>query len=1086
MVGLVCALIVGAPLPLAFEQNQGQAPKRYAFIAQTRPLALAADGFSVWLDDRDELSIRFLGAQPRARLVAEGTMIGETHYLIGKDPRRWRRHIPTFAALVARSVWPGIDVRFHARGAELEYDLTLAPHASLDHVRLAIAGASAVAVARDGSLVARARGGELRQLPPHVTQGARVLPARYLLHPDGTVGLEVEARDPALAMLIDPVVMTATYLSGMGNGTNDYAGDVAIDADRNIYVLLASNGGPFPGPNYPVTGAALSSPIHPATIAKLDPKATAVLAFAHVGGTDIELGRGLVLDAERRPVIVGHTTSTDFPQVHEAQTCATGGREAFVAMLTPALDDLLYATCLGGSGDDTAEAVALDNQGRAFVTGTLTAGFTGASGGLQTSPGSSASAAFLVRMSAANDLVPGSALEYGTYLSPADGSLSSATSVAIDGAGGVHVAGDTAATLLGCSSIGPRGGSDAFYLRLKISTSTPPYEVDFARCVGGGADEHAFDLALGTGGGAYVVGNTISTDFPVTLDALLPDLPYAMPQTRAGMILRFDASGGQSYGSYFGDVGNDDITSVADGGDGIVWLSGTTESDWPNFPITNDAFRKTRPSAGQSLFLTQLSPSDMSIVFSTFFNPANYDPGVNLSFPTIDCRGLVANAFGSVWMTGTLGGYFATTEGVHQEFYRANGDVIVIRVGDLPFPALTSVTPSSGPTAGGTSITVNGQGFSDGLSLSIGGAPASSVVVQSSTELSAVTPPGAAGSATISLTTPEGETASLTPYTYVPPPAVSSVAPQPASTEGGTVLVIEGVDFQVGASVTIAGMALVQVGYVSSTELIVVAPPLSAGPQAIVVTNPDGQSTAASVTYAEPLPPSIAGVTPASGPAAGGTVVEITGSEFRAGAAVSIGGVTVAEVAVLSTTRLRVTTPGGEHGRHSVVVENPDGRSAAFDGFDYVHAPVLDGLSPSEGSTLGGEEVSVSGAFFMPGMTLSFGDAAVETRGLSATSAVVTTPAHAAGIVAITVANPDGQSATRAQFFTFAEASGSGEGIGDGEPTIGELDPRSSGGRNTGCGCRAPDEATASTVLNVAALALLRLSLSWRRRAFRR
>lgn len=82
-------------------------------------------------------------------------------------------------------------------------------------------------------------------------------------------------------------------------------------------------------------------------------------------------------------------------------------------------------------------------------------------------------------------------------------------------------------------------------------------------------------------------------------------------------------------------------------------------------------------------------------------------------------------------------------------------------------PTATAVSPSSGPTTGGTSISITGTGFANGATVSVGGAAATSVNVTSDTTITAVTPAGSAGSADVVVTLPGSLSATITGgFTY--------------------------------------------------------------------------------------------------------------------------------------------------------------------------------------------------------------------------------------------------------------------------------------------------------------------------------
>ncbi|HET9597964.1 MAG TPA: IPT/TIG domain-containing protein, partial [Anaeromyxobacteraceae bacterium] len=339
-----------------------------------------------------------------------------------------------------------------------------------------------------------------------------------------------------------------------------------------------------------------------------------------------------------------------------------------------------------------------------------------------------------------------------------------------------------------------------------------------------------------------------------------------------------------------------------------------------------------------------------------------------------------------------------------------------------PAPAIASALPASGPSAGGTKVTVAGSGFAATAAVALGGSPVVGLAVApGGGSLTFTTPPHAAGAAALSVTNPDGQAATLAgAFTFVAPPVLSAVAPLAGPIAGGTPLTLSGSGFQAGATVTVAGVAATGVALTGASSITAVAPPHAAGPADVVVTNPDGQSStlAAAFTYRAP-PPAIASVSPASGLDAGGTTVLVTGTGFSA-AAVTFGGAP-ALVLGASATSLTVSSPVHPAGPVDVVVTNGDGQAAtATAAFTYAAAPpAIASIAPTSGSTGGGTAVTIAGSGFQPGASVAIGGVAAVVGSTSATAIVASTPAHAAGLADVVVTNPDGQKATLAGAFTF-------------------------------------------------------------------
>src|SRR5258708_10817270 len=155
----------------------------------------------------------------------------------------------------------------------------------------------------------------------------------------------------------------------------------------------------------------------------------------YLGGTGAGAVTGVALDSAGNLYATGWTEALNFPIVGAEQAVNMGGVDAFVVKLNPNGSALLYATYVGGRGEDKGAAIAVDSSGQAYVTGStastnfpLVAAFQSALGGSKT--------AFALKLNAV-----GNALLYSTYLGGANYDLG--TAIAADAAGNAYVAGDT-------------------------------------------------------------------------------------------------------------------------------------------------------------------------------------------------------------------------------------------------------------------------------------------------------------------------------------------------------------------------------------------------------------------------------------------------------------------------------------------------------------------------------------------------------------------------------------------------------------------------------------------------------------------
>ncbi|MEV7790750.1 IPT/TIG domain-containing protein [Streptomyces sp. NPDC087512] len=157
-------------------------------------------------------------------------------------------------------------------------------------------------------------------------------------------------------------------------------------------------------------------------------------------------------------------------------------------------------------------------------------------------------------------------------------------------------------------------------------------------------------------------------------------------------------------------------------------------------------------------------------------------------------------------------------------------------------PFKSSLGTSSGPLAGGNTITINGTGLSTATSVAFGSETAVPTV-NSDSSLSVVVPAGtAAGPVSVSVTTAGGTNNGLS-YTYVDVPTIGTITPTSGSTSGGTAVTITGTNLASTDSVTFDGVPA-PFSVVNATTLSAVTPPGTAGPVDVAVTNPAGSDVA--------------------------------------------------------------------------------------------------------------------------------------------------------------------------------------------------------------------------------------------------
>ncbi len=378
-------------------------------------------------------------------------------------------------------------------------------------------------------------------------------------------------------------VVYSTYLGG---SANDQGMGIAVNSRGEAYVIGLTFSGDFP------TRAALQVPQGggDAFVAKLSKGGTAVLYSTYLGGSGPEQPGGIVLDKNGNAFVTGATDSTDFPTVNQFQT-DQAGTDVFVTKLFNAGGPTAaYSTYIGGNDTDRGVAIAVDEKGRAYVTGsTSSTDFPTASAFEGDQPGTDA---FVLK-------IPkncGPALLYSTYLG--GGGTEVGTGVAVDSSQRACVVGFTESIdfPLARPFQGNLPGTDVFAAKLFANGGAA---LVYSTYVGGSGVEQAAAITIDSKDRACITGFTDSPDFPV-VQALQTDRPGT-----DAFVLKIPKNGGATllFSTYLGGGGTDRGFGIAVDLNDRMYITGFTDST--DFPLSPSPFQTDRP--GLDAFVTKLS-----------------------------------------------------------------------------------------------------------------------------------------------------------------------------------------------------------------------------------------------------------------------------------------------------------------------------------------------------------------------------------------------------------------------------------------------------------------------------------------------
>ena len=330
-----------------------------------------------------------------------------------------------------------------------------------------------------------------------------------------------------------------------------------------------------------------------------------------------------------------------------------------------------------------------------------------------------------------------------------------------------------------------------------------------------------------------------------------------------------------------------------------------------------------------------------------------------------------------------------------------------------PAPVLSSISPQSGQTAGGTKVTLSGNNFLAGATVKFDSVAATSVTVVNATTITAFSPAHPAGVANVTVTNTDGQSATL----------VGSISPL-ANTgfESGAInWVLKGT----GGSASIVNSAA---NAHSGSFYADLSATVAGGHPVMYAADTSNVATYFPVTPGDLL-------------TFGGWAYHVSG-DGKARWGIEVSDANKANAVYVSAAPFNVTTASWVNFQSNYtvpagmafvrfyceVVGSTGPAEDRFDdaflqrvvpggGFNYTApqpAPVISSFSSLQGSTKGGDSISISGTGFAVGATVTFGGVTASSSVINSTLINVVTPAMAAGSVDVVVKNPDGQTATLA------------------------------------------------------------------------
>lgn len=628
-------------MPQRFEINTGQADSSVRFISRSPGITLLLDDFGAEIrTEGTALRIRPANANPGPEITGLDPLPGAGNYLLDKDPRKWITGVRSFAKVRYESVWPGIDLIWHGDQNGLEYDFVVSPGAAPSKIGMICTGADDLRIDESGDLVITTPGGTLRQSRPFIYQmidgRQKKVEGGYAIQ-ERKIGFRIGEYDPSLPLIIDPILSYSALIDC------EFITAVATDAAGAIYFTGLVRSHAFQISADAAQFVRGNSNASAAFVAKLNPQGNALEYSTYIGGFErFDYPYAITVDGQGSAYVVGFTGSNDLmvtPGAFQPKFAGPGqvgnlfGGDGFALKLNPTGSALVYSTYLGGAvGPDDAYDVKVDMAGNAYIAGTTSSvDFPVTPGAAITSIPAMTTAGFVTKLNP-----QGTGLVWSTYTPgvgrsiavDSDGSscitgqifpnifvakvnssgsgfdylrkitgIGEGLAIALDRVGNAHVTGRAVSGITATGNAFQKtqaGASDAFLARLTTSG-----DLTYLSFLGGKLNDKGVDIAVDASGADYIIGETISTDFPLVNPFQTQFGNSGMSQNyRAAFVTKVNPAGSAiDYSSYYGD-GIGDFLSIDLIGSGQAVIAGT------GLALSSGVFFSTWPSALESPYGT--------------------------------------------------------------------------------------------------------------------------------------------------------------------------------------------------------------------------------------------------------------------------------------------------------------------------------------------------------------------------------------------------------------------------------------------------------------------------------------------------
>ena len=263
--------------------------------------------------------VEFLNSNQHPQIIADKPLPGYNNYFIGNDPTKWASDCKVYQGISVKEVYPNVDVRYYSNNGAVKYDLIVKPGADISRIALKYHGPDKLEI-KNKELIIGTSVGDLKELNPYSYQqserGRKEISCKYKLKND-VVTFDVKNYDRSSTLVIDPSLV---FCSFTGSTADNWGFTATYGPDGSMFGggIVFNAGFPVsPGAFQTTFGGGVSSEFgadgFDIGIIKLSPNGSNRVYATYIGGSGNEFPQSLICDPQGELIIAGRTNSSNYP-----------------------------------------------------------------------------------------------------------------------------------------------------------------------------------------------------------------------------------------------------------------------------------------------------------------------------------------------------------------------------------------------------------------------------------------------------------------------------------------------------------------------------------------------------------------------------------------------------------------------------------------------------------------------------------------------------------------------------------------------------------------------------------------------------